>query len=84
MGFGTLLVLTPAGIIEQSGPSFGVTVPHADVSAWNACCIEFVATSILIWFCCAIWDPRNARVQDSVPIRFGLAVTGLASVTVYI
>lgn len=82
MGFGTILVLTPAAIVEQSGPLFGMNVLNADVPAWTGCCIEFVATSILVWFCCAVWDPRNAHTQDSVPIRFGLALTGLSLVAV--
>lgn len=82
MGYGTIIVLTPAAIIEQSGPSFSTTVPHPDVSAGAACCIESIATAILVWVCCAVWDPRNVHAQDSVPIRFGLAITCLVAVAV--
>lgn len=30
--------------------------------------------------CCGVWDPRNAKHHDSVPLRFGLAVAALALV----
>lgn len=82
MGYGLLMILTPAHILAASGESVCVTKPHASVTAYQAFGIEFLATATLVWFCCSIWDPRNAKTQDSVPVRFGLAVTGIASATV--
>lgn len=79
MGYGLLIVLTPQEIL--TGPVC-VTKPHVLLSAYQAFGVEFIGTTALIWICCGIWDPRNAKSQDSVPIRFGLAVTGIASVTV--
>lgn len=82
MGYGLLIIVTPASIMELSGESFCVTKPSDLVSLPQALCVEFVATIVLIWFVCGVWDPRNAKHHDSVPIRFGLAVAGLASATV--
>lgn len=82
MGYGLLIILTPSTILTASAPSLCVTKPHASVSAPQAFLIEFLATAALIWFCCGVWDPRNAKAQDSVAIRFALAIAGLASATV--
>lgn len=82
MGYGLLVTLTPTNIMQASGNSVCVTKPHAFVTMPQAFLIEFIATATLIWFCCSIWDPRNAKSQDSIPLRFGLAVAGLASATV--
>ncbi|XP_055316509.1 aquaporin AQPAn.G-like [Sitodiplosis mosellana] len=81
MGHGLLVTLTPKDILENTGASFCVTKPHSSVALPQAFAIEFLATAALIWFCCGVWDPRNAKSQDSVPLRFGLAVAGLASAT---
>lgn len=82
MGYGLLMILTPANILAKSGGSLCVTKPHESLETYQAFGIEFVATAALVWFCCGIWDPRNAKTQDSTPIRFGLAVTGLGSAVV--
>lgn len=57
------------------------TMPHEKVSALQATFIEAIATAVLILICCAIWDKRNASKGDSLSLRFGLAVAGLAMVT---
>lgn len=82
MGYGLLITLTPDNLIEKTSGSFCVTKPHLSVSLQNAFLIEFIATATLIWFCCGVWDPRNQKSQDSVPLRFALAVAGLSSATV--
>lgn len=81
MGFGLLKVLTPEDIFRpanSTGPGLCSTIPHSDLTAMQALAIEFIATMILILICCGVWDPRNAKHHDSVPLRFGLAVSGLA------
>lgn len=78
MGYGLLVTLTPTEILKGE-KAFCLTKPS--VPAPQAFAIEFIATAIFIWFCCGIWDPRNAKSHDSLPLRFGLAVTGLASAT---
>lgn len=82
LGYGLLVILTPPTILELSGPSFGVLKPMDLITIPQALCIEFIATGILIWFCCGVWDPRNAQNQDSVPLRFAFALAGLVSATV--
>lgn len=36
--------------------------------------IEALATGILTFFACGIWDPRNKKDTDSVAIRFGFCI----------
>ncbi|CAO1354259.1 unnamed protein product [Diamesa serratosioi] len=77
MGYGLLRFVTPmkffAGI-----EGFCVTVPSDEISILQAFMVEFVITAVLILVCCGVWDPRNSKLHDSVPLRFGLAVTCLA------
>lgn len=40
--------------------------------------IEALGTGIFVFLACAVWDSRNAKNTDSVPIKFGLAIAGLA------
>lgn len=82
MGYGLLISVSPEVALKASGPSFCVTKPSELITTQQAFCVEFVATATLIWFVCGIWDPRNAKHQESVSIRFALAVAGLASATV--
>lgn len=82
IGYGLLLLLIPPKILELSGPSLGVLKPMELMAIPQALCIEFIATGILIWFCCSIWDPRNAKNQDSVALRFAFAIAGLVAATV--
>lgn len=79
MGFGLLKVLTPA---QHFGDSFGMNVVNPDVTIVQAVSIEFVTTMVLILVCCSAWDPRNAHSTDSLSLRFGLAITSLALVSV--
>lgn len=79
MGYGLLIILTPKEIMTES---LCLTKPNPLLNSFQAFGVEFIGTVALIWFCCSVWDPRNAKSYDSVPIRFGLAVTGIASVTV--
>lgn len=84
MGYGLIILITPKDILKTGAGEFGlcVAMPHNDVLPWQAFIVEFIASSALIGFCCGIWDPRNALYQDSAPLKFGLAVTGLAAVAV--
>lgn len=56
----------------------GTTMPRSDLTDIQALTIEFVATSILIMVCCAVWDHRNAQFGDSVSLRFGFVIFMLA------
>ena len=81
-GYGMLKVVTPGGRLTSKGPaeggSFCVTDLHADLTAIQGLLLEGVSTGILVLVACAVWDSRNARNTDSVPIRFGLTVAALA------
>lgn len=40
--------------------------------------VEFLITLCLILVCAGVWDSRNKTKMDSVPIKFGLTIAGLA------
>lgn len=83
LGYGLLMILTPLQILNNiDNKSLCVTKPNPMLNPFQAFGVEFIGTAVLIWICCGIWDPRNAKSHDSIPLRFGLAVTGIASVTV--
>lgn len=70
-GFGLVKALLT--VPELCSPS-----PHPSLSTFQVFLTEFLLTLILIWVCCGVWDSRNSTKHDSVPIRLGLAVAGLA------
>lgn len=80
IGYGLLLASLPNNVVRSSDTPDGVciTVVAKDITLWQGLLIEFLLTCILVIVCCAVWDPRNAKFHDSVPIRFGLAVGCLA------
>ena len=84
IGYGLLKAVLPNSTINVAGAEHGlcVTVPHAEIGALKGCAIEFIITAVLILVCCGVWDPRNSKFHDSVPIRFGLAVACLACTAV--
>lgn len=85
MGYGLLKIIVPVDVIKaEGGIGLCVTMPNVQISIWQAFGVEFFATSALIWFCCGVWDPRNAHLQDCTSLKFGLAVAGLSAVTVCI
>jgi glycerol uptake facilitator-like aquaporin len=79
-GYALLRAVTPSHAFEGSENSFCVTIPAVD--DFKAFWIEFFMTMALIMICYGVWDQRNANHHDSVPLRFGLAISGLALVGV--
>ncbi|XP_011864690.1 PREDICTED: aquaporin-like isoform X1 [Vollenhovia emeryi] len=82
LGYGILKVVTPrdnltAGTVDQAD-MFCVTDLHADLSGIQGLVMEGLATAILIFVVSSVWDARNEKNSDSVPIRFGLTVAVLA------
>lgn len=81
-GYGMLKMVTPANRLTSGGPeqtnSFCVNDLHADLSVIQGLLLEGIATGILMLIACAVWDQRNAKNTDSVPVRFGLTVCALA------
>jgi aquaporin related protein len=78
LGYGLLKLLTPKSIWQDA---ICTTRPFDELSTGQAFAIEYIATMVLICVCCAVWDPRNARNTDTIPIRFGLTVAGISIVT---
>lgn len=80
IGYRLLKALTPDEVYEKSCGKYGfcATGPHDSINEFQAFFIEFIATTVLITVCCAVWDPRNAKHQDSVPLKFGSVITFLS------
>lgn len=76
VGFGLLKLLTPQSIFHPAN-SRGTCSPspNNDLNAAQVFFFEYFATTVLITMCCAAWDPRHAKNQDSIPIKFGLALS---------
>lgn len=81
LGFGLLKLLTPPHIFRpetSTGAGICSTVPQEDMTVLQTFALEFFATMGLIFVCCGVWDPRNAKTTDSTAIKFGLTVAALS------
>jgi len=75
-GYAVLRYMTPATI--DVGENFCCTIPHETLSVIQALAMEFCITSLLLLTLCSAVDDRNAHLQDSMPIKFGLVVAGVS------
>lgn len=79
VGYGILKAVLPLsaiiGVDEPAGVC--VTVLSKDISELQGVFIELLCTCFLTMVACSVWDPRNERLKDSVPLRFGLTVSSL-------
>lgn len=84
MGYGLLLVITPSHIFSPDNDVIGVCVtrPIESLTPIQAVAIEYLSTTILIALCCGCWDPRNASLQDTIPLKFGFALVAIGCVVV--
>lgn len=48
------------------------------ICIFQALIVEIMLTLCLVLVCCAVWDHRNTHLHDSLSIRFGLTIAGLA------
>lgn len=82
VGFGLLKMLIPTRILAltvgNSDAGFCATALNSDFTEVQGALVEFAATALLILLCCSCWDPRNAKQNDSVALKFGFAVAALA------
>ncbi|XP_029179062.1 aquaporin AQPcic-like [Nylanderia fulva] len=85
IGFGLLKMITPSNYLHDGDPdtkdSFCTTHMNEniqDLTFAHGFGAEALATGILVFVACSIWDSRNAKNTDSVPIKFGLTITMLA------
>lgn len=82
MGYGLLIVVTPADIFRPFGidvPELCMTLPYKDVTPIQAVAMEYLSTSVLILICGGVWDPRNEKYQDSIPLKFGFAIMAIGT-----
>lgn len=86
LGYRLIQALTPLNILEMSinkgDYGFCATGPSPDVTTFQAFFIEYFATTVLISLCCSVWDPRNAKNQDSTPLKFAVAIVILSHIFV--
>ncbi|XP_068144119.1 aquaporin [Drosophila tropicalis] len=79
IGYGLLVAVMPYNAIKGVDNPAGVcvTVLATDITVLQGVFIEFLITCCLVAVACSVWDPRNAKFKDSVPVRFGLCVSSL-------
>ncbi|KAH8321637.1 hypothetical protein KR074_010980 [Drosophila pseudoananassae] len=79
IGYGLLVAVLPQNAIKGVDNPAGVcvTVLATGINEVQGVFIEFLITCCLVMVACSVWDPRNSKFQDSVPMRFGLAVSCL-------
>lgn len=80
IGYGLLKIITPSGLLYGNDPneSFCTTKITVGLNAAHGVAAEALATGIFVFFACGVWDSRNAKNTDSIPIKFGLCITMLA------
>lgn len=82
LGYGLLKLVTPTAVFKplEGMPGICTTVPAKDLNDLQAVLVEFFVTTVLILVCCGVWDPRNAKNTDSIPLKFGFTVAALSIV----
>ncbi|XP_037813727.1 aquaporin AQPcic-like [Lucilia sericata] len=68
-GFGLLVAVS-----SPMHDKFCMTLPNGNITQLQVFVVEFIVTSMLVVVCCAVWDSRNVKHQDSLPVRLGLTV----------
>lgn len=75
-----LQVITPVQLMytaQGAGDSFCMTDIHTDLTTLQGAMAEVLATGLLVFFACGLWDCRNAANTDSAPMRLGFCITVL-------
>ncbi|XP_053685647.1 aquaporin AQPAn.G-like [Sabethes cyaneus] len=81
VGYGLLMGITPAKLFSNAlevGQGTCVTAPHDDLSVVDTFLLEFFITGILIWTNVGLWDPRNRKNTESIPLKFAFIVGGIS------
>ncbi|XP_031342350.1 aquaporin AQPAe.a-like isoform X1 [Photinus pyralis] len=92
IGYGLLMSITPehhqakyelrhTGLnITENVKVLGVCSPqmNAELSGLQVMFCEFLLSLLFVLIVCSVWDYRNANKHDSVALKLGLAITGLA------
>lgn len=84
VGYGLLKALTPYRVFNENAGDYGfcATAPQPDLNTFQVFMHEYLATMFLITLCCSVWDQRNAKNTDSIPLKFGLAIMVLSMIFV--
>ncbi|KAH8391258.1 hypothetical protein KR215_009712 [Drosophila sulfurigaster] len=79
VGYGLLKAVLPLNAIIGVDQPAGVCVTtlSSDISELQGVFIELLLTCFLTMVACSVWDPRNEKLKDSTPLRFGLTVSSL-------
>lgn len=78
IGYGLLKVLLASEVMyNASKGGLCVTHVHPSISTIQGAFIEIIGTGALVWVVCGVWDPRNAKGHDAVPLKVGFAITAL-------
>ncbi|CAH1953461.1 unnamed protein product [Acanthoscelides obtectus] len=85
-GYGLLKTLVPQEYIKRSQDNVSLCSPEPNPKLQDAQIVfmEFLLTFFLVLIVCSAWDNRNSTKLDSLAIKLGLAVAGLALVGVSI
>ncbi|XP_022902224.2 uncharacterized protein [Onthophagus taurus] len=70
LGYGLLMLVTN----ENDNKGVCVTQINPYIKVYQGFIIEMIISGFLISICCAVWDHRNTKNTDSIPIRFGLTL----------
>ncbi|CAH1953463.1 unnamed protein product [Acanthoscelides obtectus] len=81
-GYGLLKTLVPQEYIKRSQDNVSLCSPEPNPKLQDAQIVfmEFLLTFFLVLIVCSAWDNRNSTKLDSLAIKLGLAVAGLALV----
>ncbi|KAH0550123.1 aquaporin-like isoform X1 [Cotesia glomerata] len=81
LGYGLLKVVTPSDLLLASSTSpaetFCITDLHGKIPVIQGLLGEIIATAVLMFMLCAMWDERNANNTDSGVIKCGLTIAAL-------
>lgn len=78
IGYGLLKVLVASEVmLNDVNVGLCVTHVHPSISSVQGAFLELIGTGTLIWVICGVWDPRNAKGHDAVPLKLGFAITAL-------
>lgn len=71
--------MTPPSLLHYKFEKYGMctTVPHPELTIFQALLSEFVLTTLLMLIVCSAWDPRNSH-HDSLTLKFGFTIFSLA------
>ncbi|CAH2093607.1 unnamed protein product [Euphydryas editha] len=74
LGYGLLIGLSPSDITD----GICTNRPYLKHTIYQTLGVEVIFTGSLMLFICALWDPVNEEKNETISIKFGLGLSGLA------